>query len=244
MIFGRKKRGRPAEEEIDKNVGFKIENYAGEYNTKDAMLLYAVTDRAWVGRQTLAEQVADAIKGGATGVQLREKHMPMVDFLVEAREIKALCAKHHVPLFIDNNVDVAVACGADGIHIGQDDMPLDEVRRIVGDKMMIGVSAHSVDEAVAAEKGGADYLGAGAVFGSKTKNDTHVLPRETLRAICNAVSIPVVAIGGIDEENIGELAGTGVAGAAIISAIFSANDITAACQRLRKASEAMIQKCD
>ncbi|MDY3072258.1 MAG: thiamine phosphate synthase [Eubacteriales bacterium] len=208
---------------------------------KRMMRLYAITDRAWVGRQTLAEQVEAAIRGGATCVQLREKQLPEAELLDEAREIAALCRRYGVPFFVNDNVDVAIACGADGVHVGQDDMAASDVRRRVGDRMMIGVSAHSVEEAVTAVKNGADCLGVGAVFATSTKTNVSAMPRETLRAICRAVDVPVVAIGGISRANLPLLAGTGVDGVALVSAIFSAPDIEAECRVLRAMSEEMVR---
>lgn len=204
------------------------------------MRLYAVTDRAWVGKQSLYEQVESALKGGATCVQLREKHMSDDDFLKEALEIGALCKRYNVPFFINDNVSVAIKCKADGIHVGQDDMAVDQVRALVGDDMMIGVSAHTVEEAVRAVKGGADCLGVGAMFSTSTKADASVLPKATLRDICAAVDVPVVAIGGINKSNIMQLAGTGVDGAALVSAIFAADDIEGECRALRKLSDEMV----
>lgn len=207
---------------------------------KKAMLLYAVTDRAWVGRQSLYEQVESALKGGATCVQLREKELDDEAFLKEALEISALCRRYGVPFFINDNVEVAIRCHADGIHVGQEDMAAAQVRRRVGGDMMIGVSAHSVEEALEAVRNGADCLGVGAMFSTSTKTDASVLPMETLRDICAAVDIPVVAIGGIGKSNISRLAGTGVDGVALVSAIFSADDIESECRLLRRLSEDMV----
>ncbi len=208
---------------------------------KKAMLLYAVTDRAWVGKQSLYEQVESALKGGATCVQLREKILDEDAFLAEAIEIGALCKRYGVPFFINDNVDIAIKCHADGIHVGQDDMKAAEVRKRVGDDMIIGVSAHSVGEALEAVKNGADCLGVGAVFSTSTKADANVLPKETLRDICAAVDIPVVAIGGINKSNISCLSGSGVDGVALVSAIFGADDIENECRLLRKLSEDMVK---
>ena len=207
---------------------------------KNFMRLYAVTDRAWVGKQSLYEQVESALKGGATCVQLREKHMSDDDFLKEALEIGALCRRYNVPFFINDNVSVAIKCKADGIHVGQDDMAVEQVRALVGDNMMIGVSAHTVDEAVKAVKGGADCLGVGAMFSTSTKADASVLPKDTLRDICAAVDVPVVAIGGINKSNMMQLAGTGVDGVALVSAIFASDDIESECRALRKLSDEMV----
>ena len=205
------------------------------------MLLYAVTDRAWTGRQTLAEQAACALRGGVTCLQLREKGLDTDAFLAEALELRALCRRCGVPLIINDNVEIALRCGADGVHVGQGDTPVAEVRRRVGDRMIVGASAHNVDEAVRAVRDGADYLGAGAVFPTGTKGDVTPLPLGTLREICQAVDVPVVAIGGLNGENLGALAGCGVAGAALVSAIFSAPDIEQECRRLRALVRQVVQ---
>ena len=207
---------------------------------KHTMLLYAVTDRAWVGKQTLYQQVESALKGGATCVQLREKELDEESFLKEAIELHALCQRYGVPLFINDNVDIAIRCRAEGIHVGQEDMAAAQVRQRVGDGMMIGVSAHSVEEALEAVKNGADCLGVGAAFATHTKADVNVLPLETLQAICAAVDVPVVAIGGIHKDNILELKGTGVDGVALVSAIFGAEDIEAECRELKQLSEEIV----
>lgn len=204
------------------------------------MLLYAVTDRAWVGKQSLYEQVESALKGGATCIQLREKELDDENFLNEAMEISALCKQYGVPFFINDNVEIAIKCHADGIHVGQEDMAAAQVREKVGNDMIIGVSAHSVEEALEAVKNGADCLGVGAMFSTSTKTDVNVLPKETLRDICAAVDIPVVAIGGIGKDNISSLAGTGVDGVALVSAIFAADDIENECRLLRRLSEEMV----
>ena len=208
---------------------------------KHTMLLYAVTDRAWVGKQTLYKQVESALKGGATCIQLREKHLGDADFLQEAVEIHALCQRYGVPLFINDNVEVAIQCHAEGVHVGQSDMEAAQVRERVGDGMMIGVSAHTVEEAKKAVAHGADYLGVGAAFATHTKEDVNVLPRQTLIDICTAVDVPVVAIGGIHKENILQLKGTGVDGVALVSAIFGADDIEAECKELKALSEQIVK---
>lgn len=208
---------------------------------KKAMLLYAVTDRAWTGKQSLYEQVESALKGGVTCVQLREKELSEEAFLKEAFEIKELCHKYNVPFFINDSVDIAVKCGADGIHVGQEDMAAGSVRALVGEDMIIGVSAHSVEEALEAVRNGADYLGVGAMFSTSTKLDASVLSKQTLSDICNAVDIPAVAIGGLNKHNISELAGTGVDGVALVSAIFAAEDIESECRELYQISEAMVK---
>lgn len=208
---------------------------------KDMMLLYAVTDRAWVGKQTLMEQVEDAIKGGITCVQLREKELDQEAFLAEAMEMKALCSRYGVPLIINDNVEIAIKCNADGIHVGQKDMETGSVRSLVGDNMIIGVSVQTVEQALAAEKAGADYLGVGAVFSTKTKLDANTISHETLKEICKTVSIPIVAIGGISKSNILELSGTGVDGVALVSAIFGVIDIELECKSLRFLSQKMVK---
>ena len=209
--------------------------------SKEMMLLYAVTDRMWTGKQTLMEQVEDALKGGATCVQLREKELDEAAFLQEALEMKALCEKYHVPFFVNDNVEIAVKCKADGIHVGQSDMATAKVRQTVGEDMMIGVSVHSVEEALEAVRNGADCLGVGAMFSTSTKANADVLTKEVLKEICDAVDIPVVAIGGISKGNMAELQGTGVDGVALVSAIFAAEDIEEECRILRQMAEEMVQ---
>ena len=204
---------------------------------KNYMRLYAVTDRAWVGKQTLYQQVESALKGGVTCVQLREKELDEEAFLQEAFEIHALCQRYGVPFFINDNVEIAVKCHAEGIHVGQEDMAAAQVRARVGEDMMIGVSVHSVEEALEAVKHGADCLGVGAAFATHTKADVDVLSHETLKEICDAVEIPVVAIGGIHKENMLELKGTGVDGVALVSAIFGAEDIEQECKELKRLAE-------
>ena len=209
--------------------------------SREMMLLYAVTDRMWTGKQTLMEQVEDALKGGATCVQLREKELDEDAFLQEALEMKALCEKYHVPFFVNDNVEIAVKCKADGIHVGQSDMATAKVRQTVGEDMMIGVSVHSVEEALAAVRNGADCLGVGAMFSTSTKADANVLTKGVLKEICDAVDVPVVAIGGISKDNMADLKGTGVDGVALVSAIFAAEDIEEECRILRQMAEEMIQ---
>lgn len=208
---------------------------------KKTMLLYAVTDRTWIGKQSLYEQVESAIKGGATCIQLREKGLDEEAFLKEAIEISALCKQYNIPFFINDYVEIAIKCHADGIHVGQGDMDTAQVRQRVGEKMMIGVSVHSVEEALEAVKNGADYLGVGAMFSTSTKMDASIVSKEILHEICDAVEIPVVAIGGIGKSNISKLAGTGVDGVALVSAIFAADDIEKECRLLRRLSEEMVK---
>lgn len=199
----------------------------------DEMLrLYAVTDRAWTGRQTLFEQVEAALKGGVTCVQLREKGMEYPELLDAARELKKLCRKYDVPLIINDYVEIALLSGADGVHVGQEDAPVHQVRKQAGDRLIIGATAKTVEAARQAERDGADYLGSGAIFGTTTKK-TRSMTREELTAIVRAVTIPVVAIGGINRQNLPLLKGSGVSGAAIVSGIFAADDIEAECRQLR-----------
>ena len=211
---------------------------------KKTMLLYAVTDRAWPGKQSLVVQVEAALLGGATCIQLREKELNEEEFLAEALQISALCKRYQVPFFVNDNVEIAIQCKADGVHVGQEDMSAAKVRQRVGDDMMIGVSVHSVEEALEAVKNGADCLGVGAMFGTSTKKDADVLSKDVLRDICAAVTIPVVAIGGINRSNLLQLSGTGVDGVALVSAIFSADDIEQECRTLRQLSEEMLGVCN
>ena len=208
----------------------------------EILRVYGVTDASWTGRFTLLEQVEQALKGGVTCIQFRDKQLENDAFLREAKKMKVLCEKYHVPLIINDHVDIAVRCGADGVHVGQKDMESKEVRKLVGEKMIIGVSARTVEQAIQAEQAGADYLGVGAVFGTSTKMDAEKISLERLKEICQAVTIPVVAIGGVQKDNFPELAGTGVAGAALVSAIFSAQDIEEECRNLRNISEQIVCK--
>lgn len=203
--------------------------------SRDDLLLYAVTDRKWLAPgESLAAPVEAAIDGGATFVQLREKNLARDAFVAEARELKALCAARGVPFVVNDDVSIALEVGADGVHVGQSDMEAGSVRDAIGPGRILGVSAETVDEAVLAERRGADYLGVGAVFPTGSKDDAAAVSRETLAAICAAVKIPVVAIGGITLENLPALAGTGVCGVAVISAIFAQRDIRAAAAALRE----------
>jgi len=201
---------------------------------KKDLLLYAVTDRSWLGGDTLASAVEKALKGGATIVQLREKELEYGRFLEEAGEIKELCKKYGVPFIINDNVDIALAVDADGVHVGQKDMEAGDARRLIGSERILGVSVQTVEQAILAEKRGADYLGVGAVFPTGSKADAEHVSRETLKEICRAVSIPVVAIGGINRDNILELSGTGICGIAVISAIFASPDIEKAAAELKE----------
>jgi thiamine-phosphate pyrophosphorylase len=215
---------------------------AGRNCDKKDLLLYAVTDRSWLGGATLTSQVEKALKGGATIVQLREKELENGEFLKEAIEIKELCGKYRVPFIVNDNVDVALAAGADGVHVGQSDMEAGDVRRRIGEDKILGVSAMSVDQALLAEKRGADYLGVGAVFPTGSKDDADDVSLDTLKAICAAVKIPVVAIGGIGRDNVMKLAGSGICGIAVISAIFAQPDITTAAAELKALTEKMVEE--
>jgi len=201
---------------------------------KDQLLLYAVTGGSQTGRKTLYEQVADALKGGATLVQLREKELPQQKFLEEAVQLRALCHRYGVPLIINDSVAVALESGADGVHVGMDDTPVADIRRQAPPDFIIGATAKTVAQAKAAARAGADYLGVGAVFPSPTKKAAIRITTGQLREICSCTAIPAVAIGGINAENVVRLAGSGMCGIAVVSAIFSADDIMAATAALRQ----------
>lgn len=205
------------------------------------LLLYAVTDRHWLNGRTLVDVVKESLDGGVTMIQLREKSLDAGKFLEEAKELHALCRERHVPFIVNDNVDIAKAMDADGVHVGQDDMVALDARAKLGPDKLIGVSAHTVEEALLAEKQGADYLGVGAVFPTSSKSDVGEMSYETLKAICKAVSIPVVAIGGISGENVGKLAGSGICGVAVISAIYAAKDVEAAAADLKATVEEMLR---
>lgn len=208
---------------------------------KEDLLLYAVTDRHWLKDETLENQVEKALQGGATFLQLREKSLDNDIFLAEAKEIQKLCKKYQVPFVINDNVDIALAIDADGVHVGQSDMEALDVRKRLGPDKIIGVSAQNVQQALLAQKHGADYLGVGAVFPTGSKDDAEDVSFETLKAICQAVDIPVIAIGGITKENVSELKGSGICGIAVISAIFAQKDIKAATKELKKRTMDMVQ---
>lgn len=208
---------------------------------KDDLLLYAVTDRTWLGPgETLDQAVEAALKGGTTFVQLREKHLDEDAFLEEARQLKILCRQYGVPFVVNDNVEIAMAVDADGVHVGQDDMEAGDVRRKIGPSKILGVSAQTVEQALLAQERGADYLGVGAVFATGSKDDADDVSHDTLQAICKAVDIPVVAIGGITRENVQQLTGRGLAGIAVISAIFAQDDIQKAAEDLRHRTAEMI----
>jgi len=208
--------------------------------TAEQLRLYAVTDRSWLRGKTLLEQVEQALIGGATMVQLREKEMDEASFLHEALQMAKLCHRYGVPLLINDNVEIARRSGADGVHVGQDDMEAASVRSLLGPDMIVGVTAKTVEQALRAQDAGADYLGSGAVFGSATKRNAKPMTMEQLRDICDAVSIPVVAIGGINRNNLPELTGTGIAGVAVVSGIFAAGDIEQECRLLRSIAEKVV----
>lgn len=208
---------------------------------KKYMRLYAVTDSFWLNGRKLKDDVKKALDGGATMLQLREKNMNDTNFYSEAIEIKELCHEYNVPFIINDNVEVALKCDADGVHIGQDDMSIKQAKRILGNKKIIGVSAHTVKEALEAQSGGADYLGVGAVFATSTKTDADIVDKQTLKDICSAVSIPVVAIGGITSQNILSLAGCRLDGVSVVSAVFAADDIKAETEKLLELSERMVK---
>ena len=210
--------------------------------SKKELMLYAVTDRHWLGEETLYDQVKKALDGGATFVQLREKKLDREDFLAEALEIQKLCREYGVPFVINDEVSIAKDIDADGVHVGQSDMEAMDVRKVLGPDKILGVSAQTVEQAITAEKHGADYLGVGAVFATGSKDDADDVSHETLKAICEAVSIPVIAIGGITKNNVSELAGSGICGVAVISAIFGQSDIKKATEDLKVSVEKMLEK--
>lgn len=207
---------------------------------KKDLLLYAVTDRSWLNGQTLYEQVEQALKGGVSFLQLREKELEEQAFLEEAKVIQELCKKYQVPFLINDNVELAASIGADGVHVGQSDMAAGAAREKLGPDRIIGVSARTVEEALEAQRQGADYLGVGAVFPTGSKADAVEVDHQVLKEICSAVEIPVIAIGGIGRDNVDQLKGSGICGIAVISAIFAQNDIEAAARELRSLTEEMV----
>ncbi|MBP3807708.1 MAG: thiamine phosphate synthase [Eubacterium sp.] len=209
---------------------------------KKDLLLYAVTDRHWLGDRTLYEVVKESLDGGATFIQLREKNLDQEHFLEEAKELKKLCAEYKVPFVINDNVDIALEIDADGVHVGQSDMEAGDVRAKLGPDKIIGVSAQTVEQALLAEKNGANYLGVGAVFPTGSKDDAVEVSHETLKAICEAVSIPVIAIGGITVDNTSVLAGTGICGIAVISAIYGQENILEATKKLKIVTSNMVSE--
>lgn len=211
--------------------------------SRDQLCLYAITDRKWLTEeQTLAEAVAQAIRGGATIIQLREKNLSGEEYLSLIQSVQHVCKAHHIPFILNDSPELAIAVNADGVHIGQSDGNVAEVRNMIGPEKILGVSARTVEQALQAEKDGADYLGCGAVFGTSTKADAEQISLETLQQICNAVHIPVVAIGGVNAENMMLLEDSGIAGVAVISAIFAKPDIRAAAEQLRDNMRRIIEK--
>lgn len=214
--------------------------------TKDeirkSMLLYAVTDRAWLKEdETLKDVVKDVLENGATFLQIREKDLAEDSFEAESEQLKQLCAQYNVPFVVNDSVEIAMKCDADGVHVGQSDIKGRDIRAMIGEEKILGISAGTVEEAVAAEKAGADYIGVGAVFGTSTKKNARTMSVELLREICASVTIPVVAIGGIGMKNISQLNGSGVDGVAVVSAIFAAEDPGKATAELLKLSKKMVE---
>lgn len=201
------------------------------FDKKD-LLLYAVTDRSWLGGKTLLQQAEEALQGGVTMLQLREKDLDEKAFLEEAIAVRALCARYKVPFLIDDNVPLALRCGADGVHVGQSDMEAEKARQAIGPGRILGVSVQTVEQALRAQAAGADYLGVGAVFSTSTKLDADTVSFNVLREICMATDIPVVAIGGISEANIRKLSGSGITGVAVVSALFASPAPDEAARRL------------
>lgn len=208
--------------------------------SKDDLLLYAITDRGSLDKKEFFEKIEEALQGGVTILQLREKELDEDSFTDEAIEVRALCRKYGVPLIINDNVNVALKSGADGVHVGIEDMPIDEIRRKAPDSFIIGATCKTVEQAQSAERLGADYMGVGAVFPSPTKKNAVRITREQLKEICSSVSIPAVAIGGITLENVGELQGGGMSGIAVVSAVFSADDIQKAASLLKEKAKSLI----
>lgn len=208
---------------------------------KEQLLLYAVTDRTWVGKQTFYEQVEDALNGGVTLLQLREKEMDEATFVEEALKVREICQRYQVPLIINDNVNVALKCGADGVHVGIEDTPVAEIRKKAGSDFIIGATAKTVEQARRAEREGADYLGVGAVFPSSTKENALRITTGQLKEICSSVSIPAVAIGGLNFENMEVLTGSGIHGVALVSAIFAAEDIKMTAEQYKKKVKMLIE---
>lgn len=209
---------------------------------RNAMLLYVVTDRTWLGQNSLESQVEDTIRAGATLIQLREKDIEYDEFIIEAKKVKQITDKYKVPFIINDDINVALEIDADGVHVGQSDMNAKDVRKLIGSDKILGVSAQTVEQAIKAEQSGADYIGVGAVFTTSTKENADSVSFETLKEICSSISIPVVAIGGINGRNIMQLKGTGIDGVAVISAIFAKPDIYKATEHLLTLSKEMVGK--
>ena len=208
---------------------------------RKAMLLYAVTDQMWLKEgETLGDVVESVLQNGATFLQIREKDLAQDAFEAEAERLKTLCAQHGVPFVVNDSVEIALQCDADGVHVGQSDIKGRDIRAMIGPDKILGISAGTVEEAVAAEKAGADYIGVGAIFTTSTKKNARSMTVEQLKEIVSSVSIPVVAIGGISAENILQLRGCGVDGVAVVSAIFAAEDPGKATADLLKLAEEMV----
>lgn len=209
---------------------------------KEQLLLYAVTDRSWVGKYTLLQQIEQALEGGVTMIQLREMNLNEEDFIKEAVEAKKICDKYNVPLIINDNVDVALGSGADGVYVGIEDMSVDEIRKRAEADFIIGATAKTVEQAQKAEAAGADYLSVGAVFPSPTKKNAICITKEQLKEITSSVSIPAVAIGGITFDNVSEIQSGGMCGVAVVSAVFGAENITEACRNLKRKAQLVTEK--
>ncbi len=201
---------------------------------KNTLLLYAITDSGCIGGRDFFEEAENALKGGVTILQLREKGLSEDELTAKAKRLKAVCRKYNVPLIVNDSVRAAIESGADGVHVGADDMNVAEIRRIAGDGFIIGATAKTPEQAMNAQANGADYLGCGALFTSSTKQDAKPMTVDTLKKITSSVSIPVVAIGGLTYENIGIIKGSGVSGAAVVSAVFAEDDIKAAAEKIKK----------
>lgn len=209
---------------------------------RKSMLLYAVTDQRWLKEdETLLDVVKDVLKNGATFLQIREKDLKEEDFEAEAKKLQDICREYQVPYVVNDNVEIALHIDADGVHVGQSDIKGRDIRAMIGEDKILGISAGTVEEAIAAEKAGADYIGVGAVFGTSTKENARTMSVEYLKEIAGSVSIPVVAIGGISSENIMELAGSSVDGVAVVSAIFAAKDPGQATKELLAKAKALVE---
>lgn len=207
---------------------------------KKELQLYAITDRHWLNGRSLYEVVKESLDGGVTFLQLREKQLDEDHFLEEAKKLQGLCSEYNVPFIINDNVEIALAINADGVHIGQSDMEMKEAREKLGPDKIIGVSAHTKEEALLAQAQGADYLGVGAVFPTSSKDDAESVSYETLKEICDVVSIPVVAIGGITKDNLHQLSGSGISGISVISAIYAQPDIKEAARELKQSVQEIL----
>lgn len=208
--------------------------------SKSQMKLYVVTDRSWLDGKLFTEEIEKTLQGGATLIQLREKNLSYDEFLKEGKEIKKITDKYNIPLIINDNVEIAMNIDASGVHIGQNDMDAAEVKKLIGKDKILGVTAKTVEQAIKAEKDGASYIGVGAAFSTSTKLDTRVITFETIKNICKSVTIPVVAIGGIDENNIMNLKGLGIHGVALVSSIFSKEDVLLATKQMLELTECML----